>query len=173
MLRSNDLQRASCKEKSESACSRLVLALCASCPPLYYPGAAHVFTLLSPCAHHVPQYTTQAQRAETAAYAIGGRPRHTLRSHDCQRATFEVARDRPRPRRTPSTVRHTAPKKSIKQYWILQTPSSQTSSARTADPKPDLNALSEVYVERRGTVFLGLKHKYLLQKAIVFPRLNP
>ena len=75
---------------AKRACSCLVLALCASCPPLYCPGAAgggrgvryartivnshhvklSVYTaaLCLPCAHHAPHYTTQALRASAFVF---------------------------------------------------------------------------------------------------------
>jgi hypothetical protein len=82
----------------------------------------HAVALCSPCAYHVPHYTAQTLRAETAAYATlarsstritlakrscsrllrimsptilprchARRPRRTLRSHDCQRASRKLS----------------------------------------------------------------------------------
>jgi len=46
-----------------------------------------------------------------------------------------------------SSTHGTYTQKEEKRGAILQTPTSHASSARTADPKPDLSAPPEVYVE--------------------------
>jgi hypothetical protein len=62
-LRPHDCQRASRKQSVNA------VALCSS------------------CAHHAPNCTAQALRAEAAKYAT----RCTLRSHDCQRASHKLS----------------------------------------------------------------------------------
>jgi hypothetical protein len=82
-LRSHDCQRASLKLSAHA------VVLCASCPPLYCPGATRP---RKACSRLTSRFRDASYcRRVNLVCVYARRPRRTLRSHDCQRASRKLS----------------------------------------------------------------------------------